>query len=358
MRTRLAPLFGAVVSAVGACDPEVGVRVPDASASDADADVDASDAGAPDVARDSYVVWCDAGPPELVLNAGCNSYLWIPCGLPPDDIVANGGAINRCDQICPTTIDDVCAVLDEPWIDIVFDAGDGSVMQNDGGVLVECACISGGAGRRPRGLMNAPIRARSLAGAWFARTACLEDASVIAFRDLGAQLTAFHVSPSLVRAAERAARDEIAHARLMARLARRFGGSPAPARVRKARARSVLAIAIENAVEGCVRETYAALVATWQARHARDAEVRRVMRRIARDETRHAELAARVDVALSPLLDRAQADRVERARVRAAERLRAELARDVAPELVRLAGLPSRESALALFDALWSILRR
>jgi hypothetical protein len=344
---RLARLFGAIVASVSACDPDAGAI--DASAPDADAAAP-NDAGAPDVAPDSYVAWCDAGPPELALNAGCNLYEYVPCGLPPEDIVATGGQINRCDQFCPITTDDSCAILGEPWIDLVFDAGDGSVAQTDGGVLVVCICSSG-SGRRPRGLLRAHARARSLAGAFFSRPAHLEDASVIAFRRLRGELAALGMKPRLLRDVERAARDEIVHAEITSALSRRFGGRVTPARVRRWRRRSVLAIAKENAVEGCVRETFGALVATWQAAHARDRDVRRAMQRIAADETRHAELAARVDAALAPLLDDAGRRELQRARVRTASALRASLDRDPPPALVSIAGLPRRASALALFDA-------
>ena len=52
--------------------------------------------------------------------------------------------------------------------------------------------------------------------------------------------------------------------------------------------RALGVVAIENAVEGCVRETFGALIASWQAEHARDPGIKRLMRSIARDETRHA----------------------------------------------------------------------
>jgi hypothetical protein len=47
----------------------------------------------------------------------------------------------------------------------------------------------------------------------------------------------------------------------------------------------------ENVVEGCVGESYGALVAMWQAERARDPAVSSAMRRIARDEARHAALS-------------------------------------------------------------------
>ena len=77
----------------------------------------------------------------------------------------------------------------------------------------------------------------------------------------------------------------------------------------------MLDVAIENATEGCVRETYGALVAAFQARTAEDPEIRQVLTRIAR-EARHAGVSH--DVAL--WLD-TQLDATSRARV-ASERAR------------------------------------
>jgi hypothetical protein len=105
-------------------------------------------------------------------------------------------------------------------------------------------------------------------------------------------------------------------------------------------------------VEGCVRETFGALVATWQAREARDPEIRLAMGAIARDEQRHAALAFRVAAWASSRLDRNDAHRVERARRRALCELRSEFARDPAPGLVHAAGLPTSRDAMRLLDAL------
>ena len=54
---------------------------------------------------------------------------------------------------------------------------------------------------------------------------------------------------------------------------------------------SLVALLEDNAVEGCVKETFGALLATWQAEHAANPRIRRTLRRIAADETRHAALA-------------------------------------------------------------------
>ena len=77
----------------------------------------------------------------------------------------------------------------------------------------------------------------------------------------------------------------------MAALARRAGATvPAP-RMKKVAPRLLEEIARENAVEGCVNETFSAAIAAVQAACARDDRVRAAMRRIATDEMRHAELA-------------------------------------------------------------------
>ena len=63
-------------------------------------------------------------------------------------------------------------------------------------------------------------------------------------------------------------------------------------------------IALENAVEGCVREGYAAIVAALQARRAPAPAFRTTMAAIADDEAAHAQLAWDVDAWLRPHLRR------------------------------------------------------
>ncbi|MDC0670585.1 hypothetical protein [Nannocystis radixulma] len=121
-------------------------------------------------------------------------------------------------------------------------------------------------------------------------------------------------------------------------------------------ARTLLAIAVENAVEGCVRETWAALVAAHQARWAAHPAVRSVYRTIAADEARHAELAWAIDSWLSGQLDADGRARVVQARRTAADALAAHLATATdAPELAAL-GLPAARVAAELFAGLDSAL--
>ena len=121
-----------------------------------------------------------------------------------------------------------------------------------------------------------------------------------------------------------------------------------PVRVRGAprRLRSLAAVAVENAVEGCVRETFGALTASWQAAHARDPHIARTMARIARDETRHAALAWAIARWVEPRLDARARRRIVAARRRAVRTLRRQARAAVPATLVRQAGVPPRHPTL------------
>jgi hypothetical protein len=175
----------------------------------------------------------------------------------------------------------------------------------------------------------------------------LEAASVHAFRRLRAELVEHGAPQPLVRAAERAARDELRHARMARALARRYGGTWCAPVVSDSPLRDVEAIATENAVEGCVRETFGALIATRQARAAKDPTVRAAMARIARDETRHAALAYAVDAWVRGKLNRAARTRVLAARRRATEALLA-YDSEPAPDFRSALGLPTASETRAL----------
>jgi hypothetical protein len=210
-------------------------------------------------------------------------------------------------------------------------------------------------GRRPARLYLGPTMRRgapSALGALLSQMAALELASVPAFRNLARELKAHGAPEQLCRAAQRAASDEVRHHRVMGALARNHGASPPPVRVSQSKVRSLARIAEENTVEGCVREAFGALVATWQAKTARDPEVRRAMRAIARDEVRHAALAFRVGAWIEKRLDAAQRARIDRAQRRAIEALYQDLGVEPTREWVVDAGLPTSAEARQLFGGL------
>ncbi|AKT36726.1 hypothetical protein [Chondromyces crocatus] len=213
------------------------------------------------------------------------------------------------------------------------------VIESDSG-----GCI----GRRPEGLTHQSGQGTTQAGAYFANVAHLEAASVDAFERLREEL-AFHGAPQeLLDRADAAREDEVRHARVMRRVAERFGGMWKEPAVEHRAPRSLEEIAIENAAEGCVRETYGALVGMWQAQFARDRVVRRVMRRVARDEAAHASLAWAVDAWLLPQLSEEARARVEAARQHALAEISAEARQGYDPELVTIAGMPTVDAGQRL----------
>lgn len=212
-------------------------------------------------------------------------------------------------------------------------------------------------GRRPQGLA-APRVLRSSLGEFFAGCAELEAASVPAFVRLARELRAHGAPESLVWRALRSAREEVRHARVVGALARRFGATPRWPRCPVGRVRPLEQVAIENAVEGCVRETYGALVAEHQRRFAEDRAVARVYAGIAADETRHAALSWDVARWAERRLPRRSGRDVVRARQDAARSLTLGLASSRSKPIDAVAGLPAPSVGHALAESLGATLWR
>lgn len=209
-------------------------------------------------------------------------------------------------------------------------------------------------GRKPAGLCSKGALAQSAPdalGAFFAEAAFLEAASVFAFERLEEELRMLGAPLELVDAARASREDEVRHARMTKKLAKRFGATVAEPSVAETAPRSAYEIALENAVEGCVRETYAAVVAHWQAQASADPQIARTMQAIAEDETKHAALAWDVAAWLEPRLTAEERARIDAARDAAREEMRASLARELDASVVTVAGMPRAADALALFEA-------
>lgn len=139
-----------------------------------------------------------------------------------------------------------------------------------------------------------PATRRELAAYWM-RIAALEHASVASFARHALELLSLGAPAQLMADVAQAQLDEVAHAELAFGLATAYGGrpvrpgavaAPPPRRAIEDIFRGVLA-------EGCIGETVAAAEAALGATRATDPAVAAVYRRIADDETRHAELAWR-----------------------------------------------------------------
>ncbi len=279
------------------------------------------------------------GRPVSTMNPCLGSDLLFECGLPAGVVPVDGGfASTDCERICGTAMG--------------FPAFTCELAPTDGGrgVMVHCnyAC---GVGRRADGFRWDDGACDGLGG-WFAHVSALEGAAVAAFDRMADELRAWGAPDELVADAMRARADEVDHALRTARLAARFGAPPVPFSVSAPAVRSIEEAAIENAVEGCARETYGALVAWWQSRRARDAEIAAELRVIAEDETRHAALSWRVHAWMRTRLDDAAFARVEQHRRDAVDALREELRGPLPAAVITWAGLPSGDDGALLLAAL------
>lgn len=213
-------------------------------------------------------------------------------------------------------------------------------------------------GRRPAGLCATPhARGVSPLPAFLAQAARLEAASVYAFERLARELAQLGAPATLITDARHSARDEVRHAHAMSALARRFGGEPIAPVISDLPERAPALIALENAVEGCVRESYGALLAHHQAQCALDPEVRAVMRAIAGDETRHAQLSWRVAHWLEPRLALDAQRALAFARSAALAGLLREIDPGFSPVEARAIGWPAPELERALITRLGTALQ-
>lgn len=196
----------------------------------------------------------------------------------------------------------------------------------------------------------------SALGDYLAHSAQLEAASVYAFEQLARELEAHGAPADLVARARAACEDEIRHAEEVGALAIARGGVPAAPSVYAQDVRGLEEIAIENAVEGCVRETYGALVGAYQAAKASDHGLRRAMVNIAADEARHAALSHALHAWILGKLDADGRARVRAAQARAIDALRAAAGEEPDAMLRERAGLPDAVTALTLIDQLaWEL---
>ncbi len=217
--------------------------------------------------------------------------------------------------------------------------------------LVNGQCVIG---RMPDGCQLAnesTPRWNSYAG-FLSESAALEAASVPAFLMLADDLRALHAPSELIEQAVGSARDEIRHAAMVAFLSAQEGGEPIVVEVPRRARKTLFEVARENAVEGCVRETYGALVGMYQAQFAKDPAYRAAMGSIANDETQHAELSHRIAAWAEPQLSANERALIQRERLQFIAGLRASAEQEHASEIHDRAGFPRPAVAFAMLDAL------
>lgn len=183
---------------------------------------------------------------------------------------------------------------------------------------------------------------------YLVRAAFLEAQSVGAFERMAAELRAHGAPAALVRGAERSAREERSHARMMEALCEARGAVVEAAETPPTGVRDLRAVALENAVEGCARETWGALLALHQGARADEPDVRVAMTAIAGDEARHAALSWALHRWALGVLDAEGRAEVTAALERAWDELEATLAAPAPASLAGPLGLPGAAAAGAL----------
>ncbi|MBT9555761.1 MAG: hypothetical protein IV100_07010 [Myxococcales bacterium] len=235
---------------------------------------------------------------------------------------------------------------------------DGDLAVEKGPLIKTTSEPRGCAGRRPTGAVARAHDASAPIGPTLAKAATDEAASVPAFLELARDLASHGAPDALVAACRRAAADEVHHAAAMGRLAAEYGALPEAARVRPSSIPSLLALAVQNAVEGCVGEGWNALLASHQAGAAKHPELASTMAVIAADEIRHAALATSIDAWIRPLLTDVERELVGDAARQALAALQGSCD-GVADRTVRAAvGLPSLETRATLLAAIGPLLYR
>lgn len=304
-------------------------------------------------------------PLPLALTLACSAGVSGPAAA--DDAGGDGGGTldaGKCRPAKPVDAGASCTTFDVPIIGDLgacgfadSGLGTGEICQeacgrstcmrsasDPGSVTCSTPCVVDG--RRYAGLDVREAPAGEGVGAYLARMAFFEAASVDAFHHLERELARHRAPARLLRACRDAAADEVRHARMAEKLAQRCGGTVVAPRSAQARPQSMEELAVENAVEGCVRETFGVVIGMWQAQAAPTPQLRAFFASIAHDESRHAALAAHIDEWLRTQLPAAAAANVERAKQDALAALETSLLGHDPPAGL---GLPTAAQAQALF---------
>jgi hypothetical protein len=340
-------LLAALASPLSACGAVVqttpddgGVdAVGDAAPDSIDDTMNEDDTGTPDT-----FVPIDGGTcpePTLVDTSTCNESVTYPCGLP----ITLAGAT-------PTTKE--CEVLCDPVTKATGRTAPPFgcwVSTDDASPGVRVGCASCAVGRRPADLRDEPAEHGDPVGIALADMARIEAASVHAFRRLEKVLSELDAPASLRARARSAARDEIRHARIVSRIARARGAKHRRILVDREAVPTTYALALENAVEGCVKETLGVAYLAHQASHAEDPELRTMAASLYEDELAHATLSWDLVAFFDAHLDEAQRATLRAAQTRALEEV-VEEASSLHHDVRKAFGIPSGEIVARMVEGL------
>ncbi len=305
----------------------------------ADTKVDPADTAVPsDTAPSDTALPIDTAPVDtgactpIADNTSCNEKVTYPCGLPfPPSTPPTS---EECKRLC-APIKYSYGAPSFSYCSLSMASGDGTTVYCSG-----CAV-----GRKPGDLLAndvGPCEGENPVGTALAEMARIEAASVHAFRRLERSLCELGADGDLRARTRRAARDEIAHARSTARLAKKYGARPRPITLARDAAPTTFDLALENAVEGCVHETLGVAYLEHQRAHAADPELRALAASLYDDELDHAALSWDLIAFFDRHLSEEQRGELRAATERALDDVVIEIGR-VHPGVRTALGLPPRE---------------
>lgn len=309
-------LTSALFTALSACG---GVVLEKAETTDGGSDA-ATDSAPPDVGGECKPV---------VDNSTCNEHVVYPCGLP---IVpaSTSPTPDECKTLCgPITF--TSGMTTPSWCYVTGD---------DSGPSRTVNCASCAVGRKPADLLEGtPCAGDDPVAVALAEMARIEAASVHAFRRLEGTLASLGADDALLARVRRAARDEVAHARLVGNLAKERGMKPRRVELDRDHESSTFELALENAVAGCVHETLGVAYLEHQRLHAQDPALAAMAEALYEDELDHAALSWDLVAFFDRHLDGAQKQKLRAARERALSDVVVEM-KDLDPRVREALGLP------------------
>ncbi len=131
-------------------------------------------------------------------------------------------------------------------------------------------------------------------GHTFAAYAGMEAAAVLAFERMADQLDHLGAPEHLIAACHDAADEERIHADLLTSFAADRSLQPVPVELDPFAPVDLFTFALDNRLEGCIRETFGAMVGRFQADHLPPGRLRDIWQQIATDEEGHAALSWRI----------------------------------------------------------------
>lgn len=209
-------------------------------------------------------------------------------------------------------------------------------------------------GRMPNGLRTdaAEQSAQNSIAEYLANMRAMEAAAVTAFKYLTRELEAYGAPQALIDRAKQAVTEEQRHAEMADLLAAAHQAELVNVAVDDFVLRSLYEIALENAIEGCVNETFAAACGIWQSEHAELPAFKEVIAHITDEEMGHAALSWEIHEWLMPQLSLAQQHQIRESQSLAIDELINNFRQKGDPAQQFAFGLPDEQAAGYIFAQL------